>query len=396
MCKDGSLIWVDKTIVLIRDQRGQPLAIATIAQDISTEKKILDALSSSEEKFRDFVEATEEWFWEIDDNFILTYTNPIIKKILGYSPEEIVGTDILNLSPKEARKEIETQIKNSMQIKEGWSKRINPWKQKDGSMRWLESNAHPILDEKNRVIGFRGADRDVTERKLIERSKKEFISMVNHELRTPLTSIIGALGLVNADVTLSEKLKDLCSIAFRNSERLASIINDILDIEKLELGKFEFDLKPISMVEVIDESIHSSKPMAEKYGIKIIKEGIFTDLKVLADRRRLIQVFMNLFSNAFKFSPENSFVYVSMETFDDRVRVSIRDQGIGISEEFKPKIFQKFAQADASDSRKVSGTGLGLNICKNLIEGMKGSISFKSKKGEGTVFFFDLPLWKEK
>jgi PAS domain S-box-containing protein len=394
--KDGSLLWADKTIVSIKDTVGNIIGFASIIQDISSEKEMVDALTVNERKFRDFVEATEEWFWEINNQFIFTYTNPIIKKILGYAPEEIVGMDMRNILKNDSRKEIENQIKNCIQFKEGWSKRITGWKQKDGSTRYLESNAHPIIDEENQVIGFRGADRDITERKRIERTKREFISMVNHELRTPLTSIIGALGLLRSDKELSDKFKELCNIAYRNSERLAGIINDILDIEKLELGKFEFDLKQTSIVEIIDESIVSSIPMAEKFGIKIIKEGPFTDAMVIVDRRRLIQVLMNLLSNAFKFSPTDSFVFISMQIFDTHVRIFIRDQGIGISDEFKSKIFQKFAQADASDSRKVSGTGLGLNICKNLIEGMKGNISFTSKKGEGSTFYFDLPLWKEK
>ncbi len=341
----------------------------------------LDALSTSEKKFRDFVETTEEWFWEIDDRLIFTYTNPIIIKILGYSPEQVIGTEMLTLLPKNKHTEIEKQIKKCIQIKEGWGKRITEWVHRDGSIRWLESNAHPILDKKNNVIGFRGADRDITERKLIEKTKNEFISMVNHELRTPLSSILGALGLIRDNKNLSKRVMDLCDIAYRNSERLSFIINDILDIEKFELGKFEFDLKPQFIQEIIDESINSSKLMAGKFDIKIIKEGIFTDVQVLVDRRRLIQVLMNLFSNAFKFSPTSSTVFISMQILDQMVRISIRDQGIGISDEFKTKVFQKFAQADASDARSATGTGLGLNISKNLIEGMHGNINFATKMG---------------
>lgn len=245
------------------------------------------------------------------------------------------------------------------------------------------------------MIGFRGADRDITERKLIEKSKNEFISTVNHELRTPLTSILGALGIIRADPTLSAKVKDLSQIAYRNSERLTAIINDILDIEKFEMGKFEFKLSPISIVEVIDESIISSKPMAEKFGINIVKEGSFNDVKVIAENKCLIQVLMNLLSNSIKFSPSGNSVFISMEILDNHVRVSIRDQGRGISDQFKPHVFEKFAQADATDSRASSGAGLGLNISKSLIEGMHGTINFTSKVGEGSTFYFDLPIEKD-
>lgn len=396
MQKDGSIIWLEKAITGIKDQKRNIIEISAIVQDISKEREMLENLRTNEKKFRDFVEATEEWFWAIDFDFKFIYTNPIIKEILGYRTEEIVGTNLFKLLPEGERKKVEIQIKNCMQIKEGWSKRTTAWMHKDGSIRWLESNAHPIFDDNLNVIGFRGADHDVTERKIIEKSKNEFISMVNHELRTPLTSIIGALGIIRAEAKISEKIKDLSNIAYRNAERLAGIINDILDIEKFELGKFEFDIKPISIVEVVDESINASKVMAANFNINIVKEGTFTDLKVLADRRRLIQVIMNLLSNASKFSPAESTVFVSMMPLEHRVRVSIRDQGPGIPEEFKSKVFTKFAQADTSDSRSASGTGLGLNICKNLVEGMNGSISFISKKNKGTIFYFDLPRFVEK
>lgn len=388
---NGSQIWVENAITGIKDQTGNIIEISAIVKDISKQREMLDILSANEKKFRDFVEATEEWFWAIDSHLKFTYSNPIIKKILGYEPQEIINIDMLSLLPEDIRKDMENQINHCIQIKEGWGKRTTAWLHKDGSIRWLESNAHPILDNENNVIGFRGADRDVTERKMIEKSKNEFISMVNHELRTPLTSILGALGIIRSDEKLTEKLKNLSNIAYRNSERLLNIINDILDIEKFELGKIEFEIKPISIVEVIDESIAASQSMAEKFNVSIVKEGSFSDVKVLADQPRLIQVIMNLLSNAVKFSPSQSSVFVSMQLLNHQVRVSVRDQGSGISEEFKAKVFTKFAQVDTTDSRRATGTGLGLNICKNLMEGMNGTIAFQSKKDEGTIFYFDLP-----
>jgi PAS domain S-box-containing protein len=392
--KDGSLIWIDKTIVIIKDHHENLMALASIDQDISKEKNIIEALDTNEKKFRDFVEATEEWFWEIDTDLNLSYSNPIIIKILGYSAEELMGKNLLNFLPIKAQKNFEEHINTCIRIREGWSKRETEWLHIDGSLRWLESNAHPIFDEKNQVIGFRGADRDITERKFMERSKNEFISMVNHELRSPLTSIIGALGLIRADAHLSEKIKILVNIAYRNSERLTAIINDIIDIEKIELGKMDFDIKPVSINELIDESINDSKPLAENFNIHLIKEGPLNNVNVMADPRRVIQILNNLISNAIKFSSSDSDVFISTKTLDQRLQVAIRDQGMGIPEDFKSKIFQKFAQADASDSRKVAGAGLGLNISKNLIEAMKGSIYFDSKIDEGSTFYFCLPISK--
>ena len=229
----------------------------------------------------------------------------------------------------------------------------------------------------------------------MEKTKNEFISIVSHELRTPLTSIQGSLGLLRNEMQDNTKQKDLLEIAYRNSERLINLINDILDIQKFALGKYEFFNEKIPVQDLIQESIHLAMPMAEKFGISIVIEGKILEEKIYADKKRIIQVMMNLLSNAIKFSPARGTVFISSMLKDDKVRISIKDQGPGISEDFKNKIFEKFAQADSSSTRRFSGTGLGLNICKTIIEQMGGDIHFVSKLGEGSTFYFELPCVKE-
>lgn len=393
--KDGSLIWVDKAKAGIKNIQGEVVAIATIVQDVSKEIEILDALSESERKFRDFVESTDEWIWELNENLIFTYSNPSVYNILGYQPEEIVGQSIFSFIIDSEKPMVEKKLQANMQEKIGWKNFNMNWKHKDNFLRIIESNATPIINDNGFVVGFRGVDQDVTEQRMMEKTKNEFISIVSHELRTPLTSIQGSLGLLRNEAQDNTKQKDLLEIAYRNSERLINLINDILDIQKFALGKYEFFIERISVQELIQESIHLAMPMAEKFGISIVLEGKPSEEKIIADKKRVIQVMMNLLSNAIKFSPVKGTVFISSYVKNNKVRILIKDQGPGIPEEFKNKIFEKFAQADSSSTRRFSGTGLGLNICKTLIEQMGGEIHFMSKQGEGSTFYFELPCIKE-
>lgn len=238
--------------------------------------------------------------------------------------------------------------------------------------------------------------RDITERKKVEKMKNEFISVVSHELRTPLTAIKGSMSLllgIYGD-KFSDKAKNLLHIANNNCERLIRLINDILDIEKIEAGKMAFKFDQINMIYILQESVKSTQEFARKFNVRLKITGE-EDGFVSGDHDRLIQVITNLLSNAVKYSHENDEVEVSMTTSEDTVRVLVRDHGDGIPKQFQPKIFGKFAQADSSATRGVSGTGLGLSICKAIIESHHGKISFISKEQEGTTFYFDLPRLKE-
>ncbi|MGE3919649.1 MAG: ATP-binding protein [Gammaproteobacteria bacterium] len=236
--------------------------------------------------------------------------------------------------------------------------------------------------------------RDITERKKIEQLKDEFVSMVSHELRTPLTSIRGSLSLIlgGASGEINEKTHKLLDIANTNCERLIRLINDILDIEKIEANKMLLKLEPTDLCATLDESIAINTGFAEKYSVSLKLVDNVPNLKVNVDRDRLLQVITNLISNAVKYSPTGGEVSLSVKIQGKSVRVGITDQGSGIPEEFQASIFGKFSQADSSATRQKGGTGLGLNICKALVEKMGGTIGFTTKANAGTTFFFELPL----
>jgi PAS domain S-box-containing protein len=246
-------------------------------------------------------------------------------------------------------------------------------------------------------ISFSFVISDISKEKEIERTKNEFISIVSHELRTPLTSIRGSLGLISSGAMgpISESIMELLDIANNNSLRLIQLINDILDIEKIEAGKMKFVFKTHEIMPIIEQSIEANKLYAQQYNVKLQLENALPDIKINVDKDRLIQVITNLLSNASKFSPPNCTVKISVILINNTVRICIKDCGAGIPEEFQDTIFQKFAQADSSDSRQKGGTGLGLSICKAIVEKLGGNIGFETQKNIGTTFYIDLPICQD-
>ncbi|MEX6504186.1 CHASE domain-containing protein [Pseudomonas zhanjiangensis] len=237
---------------------------------------------------------------------------------------------------------------------------------------------------------------DIGERKRVERLKSEFIATVSHELRTPLTSIKGSLGLLGAGAVgeLPPQVHDLVRIAQSNSERLVCLVNDILDVEKLEFGQAGINLSCTDLRPLLHEALAHNLGYADAFQVRLQLDDSALPAQVMVevDTLRLQQVLSNLIANAVKFSEPQQQVDISAAIVDASVRIQVRDHGPGIPDEFRPRIFQKFAQADASDSRRRGGTGLGLSICKTLVERMHGQIGYSSVVDQGSTFYFSLPL----
>lgn len=254
------------------------------------------------------------------------------------------------------------------------------------------SLSHYELPDRQRYICLL---RDISARKKIERLKSEFVSTVSHELRTPLTSIQGSLGLLTAGAAgeLPAIVNDLVEMALQNTLRLAALVDDILDVEKLEFGQVGMELSHCVLLPLLQEAVAHSQGYADSYQVRLQLDTsvLPPETMVMIDNLRLQQVIANLISNAVKYSPQGGMVSIQANCQNNQVRVSISDQGPGIPEAFRARIFQKFAQADSSDSRQQGGTGLGLSICKALLERMNGQIGYDTELGVGSTFFFDLP-----
>jgi signal transduction histidine kinase len=245
------------------------------------------------------------------------------------------------------------------------------------------------------VRGIFRALRYATERSRLERLKDEFVSTVSHELRTPLTSISGSLGLLmgKAAGNLPKPMARLITIAHTNSQRLVRLVNDILDIEKMQAGRVVFNFSRVEVRLLVTQAIEANRGFAEGYGVQVRLEEGPPGADVRADPDRLLQVVTNLLSNAIKFSPAGAEVVIAIEKGTDMVRLAVRDHGPGIPIDFKPLIFEKFAQAEAGDARQKGGTGLGLSIVKQIVDRLSGEVGFADAPGGGTVFYVQLPCW---
>ncbi|MBR9862072.1 MAG: PAS domain S-box protein [Rhodobacteraceae bacterium] len=263
----------------------------------------------------------------------------------------------------------------------------------DGSVMPVEVNLQYIEPKYHRPY-FLAIIRDLTTSKAADKAKSEFVATVSHELRTPLTSIKGSLGLVRTGAmgALPDKPKAMIEIAYNNCERLVRLINDILDIEKIEAGKMDFQMERLEMTQLLGDALESNKSYGEELGISFNVIAPDTPVYTHGDAGRLLQVMANLMSNAAKFSDSGSTVDIKLEAFGDKMRVTVSDQGSGIPLEAQPTIFDKFTQADSSDVRKKGGTGLGLSISKMIVEHHGGELYFRSVPDVGTDFWFDLDL----
>lgn len=221
--------------------------------------------------------------------------------------------------------------------------------------------------------------------------KSQFLATVSHELRTPLTSIKASLDLANNGMLgeLSATLKPAIGIAARNAQRLAALIDDLLDLQKIEAGEMNFEFKTINANELVKEAAEATAGFAEKLGIGVTIVPCPEDCFIMGDRGRLIQVMNNLLSNALKFSKEDGVVKLRVETVGSRVRISVHDEGVGIPKDAKDRLFGKFSQVDSSDVRKVGGTGLGLHISKQIIVRHNAMIDYTSELGVGTTFYLE-------
>jgi PAS domain S-box-containing protein len=241
------------------------------------------------------------------------------------------------------------------------------------------------------TLFYASVARDVTEAKKVERMKNEFVSTVSHELRTPLTSIRGALGLLEAGVMgpLEESTLEIVRIARTNSERLIRLINDMLDLEKIEAGKLEMVLRDVGAEALVESAVDSVRGTAEQAGVTVAIH-LEPDLRAHVDVDRVVQVLTNLLSNAIKFSPRGGAVTLRARACEERARFEIVDRGPGIPPELRARLFQKFQQLDASDARAKGGTGLGLSISKAIVEQHGGAIGVDSTPGEGATFWFEI------
>lgn len=343
-------------------------------------------LQASEARFRSLAANAPVGIFMNDPQGGCVYANPHALRLAGLTEDEARGSGWESRLHPEDRERVAREWSEAVRKGGGFSSVY-----RFGDV-WVSADAVPLRGVDGVLTGFMGSLADVTEARRVEKLKGEFISTVSHELRTPLTSIRGSLGLVANGVTgaLPPKAAGMIDIAVKNCDRLVNLVNDILDIEKVASGKMSFRLRALELGALLKTLVESNRPYAASCGVRLVLEAVDVPLTVTADVDRLTQVLTNLVSNACKFSPRGETVRVRVRRAAGRARVEVEDRGPGIPEEFRGRIFQKFAQAQGGDAADKKGTGLGLAISKSLIEHMGGTIGFASAAGEGSTFHVEL------
>jgi PAS domain S-box-containing protein len=323
----------------------------------------------------------------------IVLANSEMERIFGYTHDELIGQSVDILVPTSLRAQHARhcgQYRAHPEPRKARSRKLSG-RRKGGTEFPVEVGLNPIHTNEGLLI--LAAIADISERIQIERLKDELVATVSHELRTPLTSIAGALGLLINDAgnTLPVPTKRLLTIAHTNSQRLVRLVNSILDTEKIDSGKVVFALKRVEIRSLVEHAIEANRGFADGYGVRIRLDAASVSEEMRVDPDWLVQVVTNLLSNAVKFSPRDTEVAVAIESRNGRIRISVRDHGRGVPEGFRGRIFEKFAQANATDAWQQGGTGLGLNIVKQIVTRLGGEVGFDDAPGGGAIFHVELP-----
>jgi PAS domain S-box-containing protein len=393
LTSDGRSGWTELHRRALRSESGW--LIVTLGRDITERKKAEQALRESERELRLITDAVPAVITYTDADERMRFCNIAMARLVERPPETIVNRTMREIFGDDGYRALEPHVRLALAGEDVHFEHTRV--KADGDLLDFSMKYLPRRNERGDVEGFYALATDITEIRRLERLKSEFVSTVSHELRTPLTSIRGSLGLLSGGVAggLPDKARGLIEIAKNNCERLIRLINDMLDIEKIESGKMTFNLRPLDLMELIEQVARANDGFAVQHGVRLQVTAAAPGAKVQGDGDRLVQVLTNLISNACKFSPAGSSVDIAVARLNDRLRVEVADHGPGIPDDFRNRIFQKFSQADATNTRKEGGTGLGLSISKAIIERLGGRIGFSSEPGQGSTFYFELPEWRE-
>ena len=365
-------------------------------RDITLRRRAWDELVKLEEKYRVLAETSADGVLTIDPLGRLTYINPSFGKMCARRKSQILATLFRDYLSEDSVYFFQQVFIDARKKDEKIENVELELVHSSGDVIPIEANIAPFKKE-NEFAGMVCTIRDITERRKVEeelkkseRLKTEFMNIAAHELRSPVTPIKGYLDLIISDKGTSKKVKDWAKVSLRNSERLLKLVNDILDVSRLDTDTMRFEMEKVETLEILDEIVEDMKPVVEKKGLKFIIKITRGLPSMMGDRYRLSQVLKNLLVNAIKFT-DNGSITIEAKKKDDYIEISVEDTGIGISKDELKKIFNKFYQAYTGDDRKNEGTGLGLFICKEILQKHGGGIWAESEIKKGTKFIMKLP-----
>ena len=421
--KDGSLFWANVVITAVRNSHGELLGFAKVTRDLTQRRAHEEDLRRSEERFRLLIEGVAEYaIFMLDPNGRVATWNVGAERIKGYTASDIIGQHFSIFYPEDARAsgwpehELQEASEKGSFVDNGWRVR------KDGTTFWANVTITALRDDAGQLLGYAKLTRDLTESKRIEaielanqqreemldaernarmaaqratRIKDEFLATLSHELRTPLSAILGwTQVLLRGDTPKGpDEQKRAVEVIDRNARAQIQLIDDLLDLSRIMTGKIRLDLHQVSLGSVVKAAVDSALPAAEAKNIRLKSIlGSSQDI-VSADSARLQQVVWNLLTNAIKFTQKGGQVQVLLQRVNSHLELSVSDTGIGIPANYLPYVFDRFSQRDSSTTRAFGGLGLGLAICKQLVELHGGSIKAASQgEGMGATFSVQLPL----
>ena len=420
--KDGSRFWANVVITALYGSDKALVGFAKVTRDLTDRRESEEQLRHSEERFRLLVEGVNDYaIFMLDVNGNVATWNSGAARIKGYRAEEIVGQHFRKFYPEDAvesgwpEHELKVAAAEGRFVDEGWRVR------KDGSRFWAHVTITALRDDTGRLRGFAKLTRDLTERKRTEaleasgaeretmleaernarllaqrtaRIKDEFLATLSHELRTPLNAILGWTQLLRSRGAVEPvDFSRAMEIIERNARAQVRLIDDLLDLSRIMSGRFRLDVQQLSLLDIVRSALDSIEPSAQTKGVRL--ESVLDPQSVIVsgDPARLQQVFWNLLSNAVKFTPKGGRIQVLLQRVNSHIEFSVSDTGIGIPAAFLPHVFERFSQKDSSTHREYGGLGLGLAICKQLVDLHGGSIQAKSMgEGHGATFVVTLPL----
>jgi len=420
--EDGKTIPVETSVTVMKNTDGKAIGLVAITRDITERKEAEEKLKESEEKFRTFVDTASDLLNITDIAGNITDVNESMARVLGYSKEELIGMHFTQILPL---KTFERDFKPPFEkfIKRGGEIAFDTaFTTKDGKEVYGELRSVAIHDKRGRYVGSRAVFHDLTERKkaeqelqekneqlkaqreelvrkateleLVSQAKSEFLASMSHELRTPLSAVIGFSELMLDGIPgeINDEQRGCLNDILDSGRRLLSLINDILDLSKVEAGKIELKPQNLDIANIVSDVVQIIKPVLNKNRQEIevsVTQGL---PEVRGDKNRLEQILLNLLSNASKFTEQGGRMRVHVRRKDDYCQVAVIDTGIGIKKEDQEHVFEAFVQGETLSDRKKEGTGLGLTLTKRFVEAIGGRIWMESEYGKGSTFIFTIPL----
>lgn len=393
--KDGSTLWTIKATSPVLDEEGRLVGLVSFFTDITARKEAEAALRESEARRRAYFEHAAVGIMLATLEGRIHEVNPALCRLTGYSRDELTDGNVATLLPGELAPHVRAQIREVVVGIRSSFEIEQPFVARDGRELLLDVTGSAIRDDKGRVVEMVLVVQDVTERKAAERTKDEFVSVVSHELRTPLTSLRGALGLLAGGAVgqMTPTAQRMLDVAEGSTDRLIRLINDILDVERLSAGKLRLSVGSWEAAVLVSRAVEELRGAAEAASLKVQIGPVHG--RVHADADRITQTLANLIGNAIKFSPPGGRVWLSATGQKGQVLFVVQDEGRGIPADQLEAIFDRFQQVDASDAREKGGAGLGLAICRSLVEQHGGRIWAENVPEGGASFSFTIPAAPE-